>query len=480
MKINFRTIAAMVIAAASLESAALTLPDIINRNMVLQQNSEASLWGWAKPKSKVAVTTGWNGKSYTATAGKDGRWDVKVATPAASYDVQNVTVTGDGTTVTLDNVLIGEVWFASGQSNMEMPLRGFWVAPVEGANKAIAESGKYKHAIRFATVPKAKALTPQTTVGGPWVECVPENAPEFSAVGYFFARELNNILDVPVGIINCSWGGSKVEGWLPAEILKTYSDVDLANAADPDYQEYSKPMIMYNGMLYPLAGYTVHGFLWNQGESNVGAHADYPERFGTMVNHWRDLWGQGNLPIYCVEVPPHYYGDDNGTWGALLREAQHKAVKAIPNAGIVPTPDLVTPGTSYQIHPGKKLEIGERLAYMAATRDYGVKGIEAEAPEFESVDFDGNSAVLHFSNASDGFMPDRNIPGFEVAGADHVFYPAQADVLCSNGCNAIKVTSDKVKDIKSVRFGFKNWQPTYVYSMRELPLVPFRTDNWDN
>ena len=155
-------------------------------------------------------------------------------------------------------------------------------------------------------------------------------------------------------------------------------------------------------------------------------------------------------------------------------------MKAVPNAGIVPTPDLVTPGTSYQIHPSKKLEIGERLAYMAATRDYGVKGIEAEAPEFESVDIDGDSAVLHFSNAADGFMPDRNIPGFEVAGEDRVFYPAQADVLCGNGCNAIKVTSDKVKDIKSVRFGFRNWQPTYVYNMRELPLVPFRTDSWDN
>lgn len=219
MKINLRNILLGIAVAACANAGALTLPDIVNRNMMLQQNSDAALWGWAKPGSTVKVVTGWNGKEYTAKAAKNGRWDVKVATPAASYDVQTVTITGDGESVTLDNVLVGEVWFASGQSNMEMPLRGFWGAPIEGANKAIAESGKYKHAIRFATVPKTRSEVPLDSVKGEWVECVPENAPDFSAVGYFFARELNNIIDVPVGTSTVAGAGSRDEGWLPRRFL---------------------------------------------------------------------------------------------------------------------------------------------------------------------------------------------------------------------------------------------------------------------
>jgi sialate O-acetylesterase len=479
MKFSLRKIAMILAIAVACNASALRLPEIINSNMMLQQSTDALLWGWAKPGSRVTVTTGWNHKSYSAKAGANGRWDVKVATTEASYTPQTITIHGDGKTMKLDNVLIGEVWFASGQSNMEMPLRGFWGAPVEGANKAIAESGKYRKAIRFATVPKVNALTPQDSVKGGWVECVPENAPAFSAVGYFFARQLNDIIDVPVGIINCSWGGSKVEGWLPAEILKGYQDIDLANASDPNYQEYSKPMIMYNGMLHPLIGYTVRGFLWNQGESNVGAHKTYPERFATMVNLWRESWNQPEAPFYAVEIPPYNYGDESGSWGAMLREAQHKAVKIIKNGGIVPTCDLIVPGTSYQIHPTKKREIGERLAYLAATRDYGVKGVVGEAPEFESMEVKGDTALLHFVNADDGFSPERDIYGFEVAGDDHVFYPAEAHEVYSNRCD-IQVTSASVPEIKAVRYGFKNWQPTYLYNMRGLPLVPFRTDDWEN
>lgn len=481
MKINLRNILLGIAVAACANAGALTLPDIVNRNMMLQQNSDAALWGWAKPGSTVKVVTGWNGKEYTSKAAKNGRWDVKVATPAASYDVQTVTITGDGESVTLDNVLVGEVWFASGQSNMEMPLRGFWGAPIEGANKAIAESGKYKHAIRFATVPKTRSEVPLDSVKGEWVECVPENAPDFSAVGYFFARELNNIIDVPVGIINCSWGGSRVEGWLPKEILEQYPDekLDIKQLdADPSVPEYMLPMVMYNGMLHPLMGYTVRGFLWNQGESNLGHHADYPSRFATMMKHWREKWGQGEIPVYCVEVPPHYYGDEQATLGALLRESQHKAVEIVPNSGIVSTVDLVTPGTSFQIHPSKKLEIGERLAYMAAVRDYGVKGIACDSPEFVSMDVDGNKATLHFRNADDGFSPERDMEGFEVAGEDRVFYPAQAKQVYTDRCN-VEVTSDKVDKIVAVRYCFKNWSPGNIYGMRELPLVPFRTDNWE-
>lgn len=481
MKINLRSALLSAALLGALCADALQLPDIFSPDMMLQQNSNAAIWGWADPSSKVTVETSWDGKTYTVYADRTGRWDARVATPAASYTPYTVTVKDDNTTVKLDNVLIGEVWFVSGQSNMEMPLRGFWGAPIEGANKAIAESGKYRKAIRFATIPKSPALTPQDSVKGKWVECIPANAPEFSAVGYFFARELNNIIDVPVGIINCSWGGSKVEGWLPADILKQYPDINLADATgegENNTPDYLRPMIMYNGMLHPLMGYTVRGFLWNQGESNVGAHADYPSRFATMMKHWRDNWGQGELPVYCVEVPPYFYGNEKETVGALLRESQHKSVEVTPNSAIVCTTDLVVPGTSYQIHPQKKEEIGERLAYLAAVRDYGVGGIGCYSPEFESMEVNGNKAVLHFTNGFDGLTPERDMQGFEVAGEDRVFYPAEARQIYSNRCD-VEVSSDKVDKIVAVRYCFYNWAPGTIHDMRGLPLVPFRTDNWD-
>lgn len=232
---------------------ALELPDIIGSNMMLQQNTEAKLWGWAQPNSVVEVTVSWHKKKYYGTANSEGRWDISVSTPAASYTPQTLTIKGDGEKKVLDNVLIGEVWFCSGQSNMEMPLRGFWNCPIEGANEAIAQSGKYKKSIRVATIDHIDAEVPQKKVTGGWKVCVPENASEFSACGYFFARTLTDILDVPVGIINCSWGGSCVEGWLPKEILLTYPD----GLVPMDDTSYHRKMVMFNGMLSPLAGYTI-------------------------------------------------------------------------------------------------------------------------------------------------------------------------------------------------------------------------------
>lgn len=478
MKLNSYITALMALGLSATGAQALTLPDIVSDNMMLQQQSEASLWGWAEPGSTVTVAVGWDGRSYSAQAAADGRWDVKVSTPAASYTPYTISIAGDGTTLTLDNVLIGEVWFASGQSNMEMPLGGFWGAPVEGANKAIAEAGRYSRRIRFATVPKSPATTPQQRVAGKWMECTPENAPTFSAAAYFFARQLTDIIDTPVGIINCSWGGSHVEGWMPEDLLRQYADVDLSVAADPDYREWDKPMIMYNGMLRPLAGFTVRGFLWNQGESNIGHHATYPSRFAAMVAHWRQLWAAGELPIYCVEIPPHAYGDVNGTIGALLREAQHKAVGITPRSGIICSADLGAEGAPHQIHPEKKQQVGERLAYMAAVREYGVKGVRCDAPEFESMKVDGNTAILHFSNAVDGFTPERGIEGFEAAGADRVFHPAKAVEVYSSRPD-IMVTCDQVDQIVAVRYCFKNYQQGTLYDLRGLPVVPFRTDNWE-
>ena len=295
-----------------LSAQALELPEIIGNDMMLQQQTQARLWGWAKGGSTVEVTTSWDTQTYRATADKQtGRWELQVSTPAASYEPQSLTIKGDGETRRIENVLIGEVWFCSGQSNMEMPLKGFWNCPVRGANEEIAFSGRYRRSIRVATIEKKDALEPQDRVPGGWKVCEPKNAVNFSACGYFFAQALTDILDVPVGIINCSWGGSCVEGWLPKEILLTYPD----GLTPMDQTDYHRKMVMFNGMLHPLAGYTVKGFLWNQGESNVGREKEYVERFKTMTRLWRKMWRQGDdpLPMYTVELPGYSYGDVNGT-----------------------------------------------------------------------------------------------------------------------------------------------------------------------
>ena len=486
----------------SMASSALTLPKIFSDNMMLQQQAQARIWGWAKPGSKVEVSPSWNGQRYTAKADGEGRWEVQMATPAASYDAYTVTVKGDGETKQFANVLVGEVWFCSGQSNMEMPLKGFWNCPVEGSNEAIAQSGRYKKSIRVATVEHRDALTPQQDVPVRWDECTPAAAGEFSACGYFFAQTLTDIIDVPVGIINCSWGGSCVEGWLPKEILETYPD-GLTPISD---QSYHRRMVMYNGMLAPLAGYTIKGFLWNQGESNVGKEKEYVERFMTMTRLWRSMWRQPDdkLSMYTVELPPYWYDNNDGDWGARLREAQHTIAARLENSGCVCTNDLIYDYEQQQIHGSKKREIGQRLAYMAAARDYNVKGIASEAPEFirfeaadpdldevrvvagskvaENVNAKGLKAYkLYFSNAQDGFDRMMDIDGFEVAGSDKQWHKAIVwstsdwKAKTNPGC-FLKLVCPEVEDVVYIRYNFKNFAPSTLHNLHGLPVVPFTTE----
>lgn len=466
---------------------ALTLPGVVGSNMMLQQNSDAALWGWAKPGSTVKIKPSWDNKVYTAKAGSaDGRWNVKVATPAATYRPVSIVIEGDGQTENLDNILIGEVWFASGQSNMEMPVQGLPGTPMDGANDAIATASANKGKIRMYTAPRVLFAEPQKNTNGKWEECTPEAVANFSAIGYFFAEKLQQILDVPVGVINCSYGGTCVEAWMPREIVATYPDIDLsvvAQTGDPGKNQYTA---MYNGMLYPLAGYTVKGILWNQGESNVGRHQTYAERLAQMVKHWRGLWQNDSLPIYMVEIPPFHYPDSfNGTSGALLREAQVKSLDLIPNSGIISSTDLQAPGEWWQIHPAIKKPAGYRLAYMAAVRDYHVPAIQCESPRYESMEItdDGKTAVIKLANAPFGLAPYRDIEGFEAAGADKVFHPAKAEQnfwYVPADMGLVRITCPEVDKIEAVRYRFKNYPDTKcAYNTRNLPLIPFRTDNWE-
>lgn len=454
----------------------VTLPDILSDNMVLQQQTEACLWGKANANAEITIRPSWGYEVYTVKADADGKWKARIKTPVASYQPYSIAIS-DGEEKVLNNVLIGEVWFCSGQSNMEMPLRGFWNCPIEGANEVIATASEWK-GIRVATIEKNGQLQPVDNCRGSWKVSNPENAPAFSATAFHFARMVNRVLDIPVGIINCSWGGTTVEGWLPREIVSQYPDIDLKRDIRKedghDWWHYLSPVLMYNGMLKPLQNYTIKGFLWYQGESNVGKRKTYAERLKTMVSLWRKEWGLGELPFYFVEIAPFNSTETIGC--ALLREAQFKAQALIPNSGMISTNDLVEPYEIKNVHPKNKTDVGKRLAYMALSRTYQVSGIEACGPVYKSMEVKDSTVILSFDHASEGFNRLAGMEGFEVAGSDRVFYPAEAEVYNNT---QIKVSCDKVKRPVAVRYGFRDFQPGNVANLRELPMYPFRTDNWE-
>lgn len=476
-KISFLTVALWISTMPLF--AEIKLPALVGDNMVLQQSTQVRLWGEATPNTTLTAYGSWSQQTYTTQVDGQGKWEIWVQTPSASFDKQQVTLENEADKITLHDILIGEVWLGGGQSNMEMPLRGFTQCPIGGSDYVIATAGRYKNAIRYATIDRVGALEPaEYPQGGEWKVCNSANAPEFGATAYFFAIMLVDVLDVPVGIINCSWGGSSVEGWLPKEILKGYSDVDLSQAGDENIHPMLQPMIMYNGLLKPTSKYTIKGFLWYQGESNVG-HPDYAKRLATMVEEWRSLWGQGELPFYMVEIAPYGdYGEEDK--GAFLREEQHKATKLIPNSGIISTNDLVEDYEIYQIHPRNKQTVGERLCYMALNKTYGYKTIPCEGPEYDHMEIDGDKALVYFNHAKDGFNLLSDMIGFEIAGEDMVFHEANATIHNSpydyEHANVLIVSSPEVEKPVAVRYCFHDFQIGNVKNVQGMPMLPFRTD----
>lgn len=455
--------------------AKITLPDILSDNMVLQQNTLVKLWGKTVPNSKLTISPSWTRKITIAKSDNKGNWIAKITTPKATFTPQTLTFS-DGEKLLLKNILIGEVWFASGQSNMEMPLNGFWNCPVKDANETIAKSGLYQW-IRFVTTPKTPAYEPQETVAGKWMESNPNNAAWFSATAYHFAQTIYETLNVPVGIVVCSWGGSRVESWTSREILETYSDIDLSKKGIEAVEEWKRPLLMYNGMLKPLTNFTIKGFIWYQGESNVGKDKDYVKRFSEMIELWRKDWGLGNLPFYYVEIAPWIYGDGElGISGSLLREAQFKTQFEVPNSGMISTNDLVEEFEKTNIHPRNKTDVGKRLAFLALNQTYGFSNIAAHGPEYKSMEVKNGKIILSFNYAQEGFSRDSGIEGFEIAGVDKIFVPANAAIDHNN--RTVIVWSDKVPNPIAARYCFRNFLSGNLYNTRELPIVPFRTDDF--
>ena len=449
------------------------LPAMMGDHMVLQQNSSVKLWGWADGK-KITVTTSWNNRTYQASTDKDGAWLVKVDTPEGGYTPYSITIS-DGTPVTLSDILIGEVWICSGQSNMEMRMMGNTAQPIDNSLETLLNAGNYRDRIRFITVPRIKDVQRRADFKKEkWKVSTPETTIDCSATAYFFAKQITETLNLPVGLVINSWGGSRIESWMTEETLSSIQGIDIETAKSSKLDVRNRLGCLYDIMLWPVKNYTARGFLWYQGESNVGKEKTYVERLRIMAELWRKEWGKGELPFYLVEIAPYDYGE--GISGALLREAQFQASSLIPNSGMVCTNDLVYAYEKSQIHPCQKEEVGKRLAYLALNKTYQYGSIACEYPSYWNMSIQSDTVELTFHHADEGLSPWKDIKGFEIAGADKVFYPAVAVLVPEK--KTIRVHSDKVKHPVAVRYCFHNFQPGNLKNHRGMPVIPFRTDHW--
>lgn len=484
MKINrIRMVAALALLCA-VTQAKVRLPHLIGDNMVIQQQTDVRLWGWAEPGRTVKVTTSWSSDAPTAKVGKDGRWSVKVRSPKASYTPLSITF-DDGELLTVGNILAGEVWVCAGQSNMEMPVKGFGMCPVEGYNYHVADA-IHSAGVRSVKIPSIMRVQPQDDAQCQWRQCTPQTVGDFSATGYFFARLLSRTLDIPVGIIEANKGGSRVESWLTKENLEKFTGEPTDSvgivAFKPQW-DYHRAMLWGNGTFNPILNYTVKGILFYQGCSNVGDPGNqYSERLKLLVEQWRSQFGLGEIPFYFVQIAPFASGNPDGDWNARLQEQQFRAQQIIPNSSLVCINDLVYPYELTQIHPAQKQQVGERLAFTALNREYGFETINYKSSSFKDMEIKGDSVFIHLQDNYWCDAPFEGMEGFELAGADKTFHNAQARHFWRSGGGywdeAILITCPEVKNPVAVRYCFRNFQLGNVKNGAGLPLFPFRTDDW--
>ncbi len=463
------TISAIILLfTASLVMAEVKLPAIFGDNMVLQQQTETAIWGKATAASTVRITTSWNKKSYTGRAGNDGNWKIRISTPTAGGPY-SLTIS-DGNAITLKNVMIGEVWVCSGQSNMEMPMKGYRNQPVLGSNEYITFSENNN--IRLITVPKKVSYVPMDDFEGSWTASDPETVSRFSATAYFFGLMLNKALDVPVGLIHTSWGGTRIEPWISEEGCRNFDFITLSDmAGKSEAPSPQTPTVLYNAMINPIAGYGLRGAIWYQGESNRNQPDQYQKLMPALADNWRLKWAHGDFPMYFVQIAPFDYGPE-GLNSAFLREAQLKASAEGKNMGMACLMDC---GEKDCIHPANKKAAGERLALQALVKTYGKKGLACDGPVLKEMKIEGSQVVLTFDNAANGLTSfGKGLSCFEIAGNNKRFYPAEA-FISSTG---ITLFSHSVVQPVAVRYAFKDFITGDLFNTEGLPASSFRTDNW--
>ncbi|WP_309398028.1 sialate O-acetylesterase [Cerasicoccus maritimus] len=515
-----RYIPLVALGALSFLNAEVSLPNIFSDYMVLQRDQTDPIWGKADPGEKVQVTFG--GQILNTKADKNGQWRVELEPMPAGGPI-DLFVKGEDNEIRINNVLIGEVWLCSGQSNMGWTVNKADDADIE---KLMANNPQ----IRLLNVPRKGTQDPQDDQAGKWTLCTPETVGDFSAVGYYFGRRLQETLDVPVGLINNAWGGSSAEAWVPRDLLdqdeqyqahvdhweeksaemtdekfveqKEQYQVERAEweangkkgrgprwPTDPRYNQHRASNI-YNGMVLPIVGYGVRGMIWYQGESNSGRYASYEDLINLMVTNFREQWGQGDFPFYFVQLADFHAESEeptNNNW-AFLREAQTKTMDSLENSGQAVIIDV---GEGRDIHPRNKKTVADRLARWALANDYGYD-IQYRSPQYASMEVidipaegdapAGKAVELTFDYVTDrglySFDTKDKIEGFAIAGEDKQFVWADAKII---GKDKVHVWSADVPEPVAVRYG---WAINPVVNLQDrsngLPVTPFRTDDWPN
>jgi sialate O-acetylesterase len=502
--------------AAPLRAAAadtdIALAPLFGDHGVLQRDKPVPVWGSAGAGDPITVS--FRGQKATTTAAADGRWKLSLGPFAASADPGDLVVAGRNT-LTLHDVVVGDVWLCSGQSNMEFTVDdGGDTYRVDHANAEIAAADFPM--IRQLKVERSVASAPALTVKtGGWQPASPSTVSQFTAVGYFFARDLHHALGVPIGIIDSPWGGTPIESWMndasrngtsiaaeldarwkkqvsewPPERVARYP-ADLAawqKAQDDAKRTHTKnplpwpqmpaskdspasPGGLFNAMIAPFQPGAIRGILWYQGEANAGRPGEYAELFTAMIRSWRDGFGQGDLPFYFVQLAN--FGDENEVvnrdW-ARLREAQAKALE-LPNTGMAVTIDI---GDAHDIHPKNKQEVGRRLALIAKARIYGIAP-EVSGPVFSSATREGKALRVRFATSGTELVArGGRVRSLEVAGPDKVFYPAAGAIET----DTLLASSPDVSEPVAVRYAWTNAPDANLYSDTGLPAVPFRSDDW--
>ncbi|WP_422926609.1 sialate O-acetylesterase [Singulisphaera sp. PoT] len=488
-------------------SAEVKLPNIFTEHMVLQRGQNDKVWGWAKPGEEVTVTI--EGQAKSSKADDKGKWAVTLD-PLKAGGPFTLTIKGENT-ITFSDVLVGEVWVCSGQSNMQWPV----LAANDGELEIMA--AKYPK-IRLISVPQVGTQEPKENFEGAWKACTPETVGNFSAVGFFFGRQLHETLRVPVGLINDAWGGSACEAWINREKLTAdgrfkellahwelrekklpeakaayqkalaewKAEAEKAKAEgkkpspaphDPEAEMHGnhRPGNIYNGVLRPTIGYGIKGAIWYQGESNASRGYQYRDLFPFMIKLWREEWGIGDFPFYWVQLADFMAEKptpSDSAW-AELREAQTMTMSKLPNTGEAVIIDL---GEANDIHPRNKQRVAMRLARWALAKDYGIR-VAHQSPTYKSFEKQGNKIVLTFDHVGSGLrtIDVSELNGFAVAGVDKKFVWAKAKFV---GNDKVEVWADSVSEPTAVRYAWADNPVCNVLSKEGLPLTPFRTDDW--
>ena len=451
-----------VYTCTSAVQADVRLPKIFGSHMVVQQQMPVKVWGWAEPGERVEVSLA--GQTRAASADASGKWLVTLE-PLPAGGPHKLIVQANNR-IELEDVLVGEVWIGSGQSNMQWPVRRSMNAEEEIANARWPK-------IRLFTVARRIAESPQEDCEGEWLICSSETVGEFSAVLYFFGRKLHQELGVPVGLINSSWGGTVAEAWTSREALEGDEDFRpiLERGAKFDPKIPNQPAVLFNGMIHPLLNFAIRGVVWYQGESNCARAEQYQKLFPTLIQDWRKRWGLGDFPFYFVQLAPFRYRNADPRNAAELREAQRLTLR-LPNTGMVVTTDI---GDVNDIHPTNKQEVGRRLALWALAKTYGKTDLVYSGPLYREAKIEGNKIRIFFDHVDGGLVvKGEKLTHFQIAGANGEFKPAKAVI---DG-ETVVVWNEEVANPVAVRFGWSDDAEPNLFNAAGLPASPFRTDTF--